>query len=274
MPKITGADIIPGSGGFDDFSGLIIDAFFEKNTYGGTVVNPTISLQCMVESPDFEEPVRLGGFSCGKEDKWEIVKEGRELNPLKGDARFRNNCNAGVFVTELCKVAGHGDVDKGAALLAARGYLPTQADFYIGLDSRWVKQARKNPMSKPDDIKPDITVQCATDYVNIPGYVNIPVEAKAEAKAKAPVAPVKAAEDKAPAKATKSNYEIEPDVQFELQGIAKGKTLPELKKAILGKDASEAMKDQKFRNFLFSEGGFKALEEGGILIKGEDEKYQ
>lgn len=285
MPKVTGADIIPGAGGFDDFTGLIIDAFFEANTYGGTVITPAISLQCMVESPDFEEPVRLGGFSCGGSEKWEIIREGRELSALKGDNRFRTSSNAGVFVNELCKVAGGykpGDdraateaaITKGAALLASRGFLPTQAEFYIGLDSRWVKQGRKNPMSKADDPKPDIMVQCATDYVKIPSEKVVEAVAKSPAKAKAPAATAKTeakAEAKAPAK---SGYEIDPDTQVNLQALASGKTLPELKKAIVDKNAEPWAKDQKFRNFMFSGDGFKVLEESGVLTKGEDGKYQ
>ena len=162
--KLTKADMQFESSGFDDFTGPIVDAWFEINpVYAERAGSDIVQLICKVEADGFNDPVSLGGFSCGAADKWDIIKGGKELVARKGRASFHGNSNAAVFVSELFRLAGGGDIEKGQEVFIARGYRMTQAEFFLGLESRWVRKDIPNPVDKEKVVR----VQVATDFLNI-----------------------------------------------------------------------------------------------------------
>ena len=249
--KVTGQDLIPESGGFDDFAGRIKEAWFEpagENYPKGPAPDyaAAIMLQCRVESDSFEEPVRLGGFKVGDTLKWEIAKEGLELTPVKGKTKFNSKSPGGIFVAELMRVAGSGNIEAGANTLAARGFLTTQSGFYEGLDSHWVKREFENPMGKDKD---PVKVQVATEYVKI---------AEATAAVKAPKV----------TKAKGGKFEATPEEIEKLKSIASGKDPKEFKAAIL-KDAG-LKANTALMNEIFSKGLIGKLQEAGELILDSD----
>ena len=246
--KVTGQDLIPESGEFDDFAGPIREAHFEKagenypKSASGAVA---IMLQCRVESDQFEEPVRLGGFKVGDTDKWEVSEDERELTPIKGKTKFNSKSTGGIFVAELMRVAGTGNIESGANLLAGRGFLTTQSGFYAGLDSHWVKREFENPMGKD---KNPVIVQIATEYVKI---AEIAAPAKAEKKAKAD-----------------GKFVITPIDLAKLKEIASGKDRKELKAAVI-KDAG-LKANTALMNDIYSKDLITKLTEAGELILDSD----
>lgn len=253
MTPITAQDLLPELGGYDDFSGKIVDAWFESpEQYTAKAGSAVVHLKCLVDAEGFEEPVSLGGFSCGSADKWEIGKEGKELIPQKGKPKFNAKSNAGIFVDALFKVAGEGDAGVGANKLIPRGFLTTQAEFYIGLESHWVKKAFKNPT----DPTREITIQLPTEYVNIP-----------EAGA-APAPTVKKESVKA---AAKSVATVAPEDLQKLKDLASGKDDKTFKKAVLA-DAGFKI-NKALMNEIFSNDLIKKLEDSGELVKDPTGKY-
>lgn len=251
---VTREDLLPEESSFDDFSGPIIDARFEVIKEYAEKMNAQpgkepISLVCYVQASGFETNVKLGGFSCGNAEKWDIAQGGSELLPLKGTSKIHAKSNLGVFLNELYKCAGEGDKSKGVNVLVQRGFKPTQAAFYLGLDSRWLRKILPNPV----DENKTVSVQVATDYLKI-----------TDISKTAPTA--------SPAKGPAAEY-TEADVAW-IQKIAEGKSEPELRKFV-----AHLPKDQQpspaFQTFLFNRGGFAKLEVAGKLVKdpGGSGKY-
>lgn len=249
---ITGQDLIPESGGYDNFSGPIVQASFQlagEDYPKGANGEIAVMLQCQVDSDAFEKPVRLGGFKVGDDTKWQISDDGREVTPLKGGPKFNAKSSGGVFVAELIRVAGNGKIEDGANILAARGFLTTQAGFYEGLDSHWVKREFENPVDKSRTIN----VQVATEYVKIAGKAEAKAEAKSEAKTE---------------KAKKGKFEVSPAGLAKLKELASGKDMKELKSAIL--KVVELKNDNALMNEIFSKGLLAELQKAGELILDTD----
>lgn len=231
------------TGGFDDFAGPITDAYFEEMSGDYTAAmkegGKAIGLTCLVNAPNFQRPVKLGSFSAGSADKWDISKGGKELVCLKGKAVFHSRANAGIFVRELLLLAGQGNMEKGQDEFIKRGYPMTKANFYIGLDSRWLRKQFPNPV----DPAKTISVQVPTDYLKFGAGAPKPEEK------------------------TKGLEEAVADIII----LSFGKDVTELKSAIVDNEKLRANSDLMVA--VFNKGLLDELEKQGKLKKGADGKY-
>ena len=254
--SLTRADMDLDDSGFDDFSGVIIDAWFgyasevspEYKEKLASESDP-VMLIAKVDADGFKEPPKLGAYSCGGQEKWEVTRNGKEISPQKGNPVFHKRSNAGAFVAEIFKVAGGGDIGKGQDILAARGFRMTQAEFYIGLDSRWLRQDIPNPV----DSSKTLHLQVATDYLNI--------------------SEVSGRESRNGGGASTAASDEMVDLIAEM---SIGKSEKELRSAILKESRTEGSPfkgNQGLLNQVFNEGLLKKLLSSGKLVEGEGGKY-
>jgi len=248
VPEVRPDDLELEVSGFDDFAGPITDAYFDIIAeYAEKAGSDIVHLICEVAAEGFQKPPKLGGFSCGGADKWDIAKDGKELLPKKGKPRFHANSNAGVFVSDILKMAGDGDIKKGAEVLAKRGFLMTQAGFYIGLESRWVKRASPNPVDKSSTV----SIQVPTEYL-------ILGDSKTIATKTVPTA-------------VDEGFEISDEELGKIQEIAEGKTERELRQACI--KVPELKLNTALMSQIYNKGLLKKLENEGRLTLGPNEKY-
>lgn len=239
----TEKDMELGTGLIDNFDGVVIDAYFgvdaayaEKARASGGSGSDEPMLCLVFESPEFEQSGEQK-YSIGSKG-WTAEDEGkRVVSSLRPDTRvFNANSNAGMLISRLFMLAGKGDKAKGQKVFVERGHFMTEADFYKGIRSHWLRESRKNPMGGSD-----ISLLQPQDSIEFVGVT--------AGKA---------------AKSMPASDEGYADFVAEVVGLASGKTPSQLKAAIM-KDAKlrvNAVMMKRLYGPLLSE-----LEKEGVLTK-------
>jgi len=152
--KMTARDFDLDSGLFSGGQGKIIDASFEPNPqekYQRRSDSPGLSL--LIESTQTDEPFPQWN-SIGEKKEWKVQDRGGSVvSKTSPDSRvFNMNSRGGQVVTGMLKAIGGGDVEKGKAIVAKRGYPMTDARFYVGWDFDW-KQITAEYQIDGEDVK-------------------------------------------------------------------------------------------------------------------------
>ena len=142
MGKLTREDMTLESGLADDFDGVIVDLRFEVDSqYAAKSNSQDPMLTVVIDSPTIEEPITQR-YSLGAKKQWRSAKGGREVvSGLDPNAhKFNVKSRAGTLVHRMFELAGDGDLNKGQDFFIDRGYMMTQAEFFIGLNYHWKRE--------------------------------------------------------------------------------------------------------------------------------------
>ena len=143
---IRDEDFALESGLANAFDGAVTDAWFAppREEYvqrsGG---EPTPFLHLKLEGPDLDSPIDQV-WSTGSAKQWKAVRDGKEIVSEKNPNlhAFVESSRAGELVGRIITLAGEGDKKKGVQVLKARGYLMTEAEFYLGLNFHWEREKK------------------------------------------------------------------------------------------------------------------------------------
>ena len=235
--ELRNEDFELGTGLADDFDGTVIDAYFApprqeyRDKAGGGGDEPFLHLK--IESPELDQPIEQA-WSTGAARQWKAQRDGKEIISQK-NADYKNfvsGSRAGELVSRIILGAGGGDKAKGVGVIKDRGYLMTEAEFYMGLQAHWEQV-------------PLPTVGGDTRNVLIPTVVYGFGEAAALPEASA---------------ATYTDEDI-----GKLVTLASGKNENQVKQQIMRSDDLKSNKD--LLNAVFNKGLLKELEEAGKLTR-------
>ena len=144
------------SGLANDFDGAITDAWFAppRDEYiqrSGGDATPFLHLK--LEGEDLDSPIDQV-WSTGAAKQWKAVRDGKEIVSEKNPNlhAFVETSRAGELVGRIITLAGEGDKKKGVQLLRERGYLMTEAEFYIGLNFHWEREKKTTVGGEERDV--------------------------------------------------------------------------------------------------------------------------
>lgn len=239
---ISPEDIMPEGSGpkvdWDYLPGPVVEGAFaiSGEAYRAKAGRDVIFLELLVRADGFAKPVRMS-FPAGDPERWTIAPDKQSITPIKGVNKLGDSVTAGIFCTHILKMLGDGDVQKGAQAAAARGFLPTQIGFYIGMDSVWVRTG-----------------------------VDIPGKAGKKIRMYVPTGFLKFVENATPATATNASkgQATSSDFVSILKSLAKGKDKKALKQALLKDETTKGNKELLAR--VFNKGLIEELESSGELL--------
>ena len=250
---LTNEDFDLESGFASNFDGTITEVIFGPNPspqYRAKSAEPGLTLT--IESPDLEEPV-TAWYSLGVKKGWQVAENGASIvssvNPnIKA---FNMKSRAGEMIVKAITLVGDGDVTKGKAFFAKRGFYMTQAGMLLGLNFHWMnvvlptqEEGRTSNSLQPDK------------YLG-----EVPVKGVAGAKIETPSVDTTALDDVV-AKVASGKSESQVKV-----AMMKEKN-PETGKTYYGDKANEA-----YFKELISGSKLAELEAAGTIGKGPDGKY-
>lgn len=235
----------------ENFDATIVEAYFgeppekyiQKARQDGRG-EPGPGLYLVSEGEDLEEPYNQF-YSIGS--NWEMGEGGKSvINTKKPEVHaFQKNSSAGKLVIRILTLAGGGDIQKGKELMAARGILMTEAEFFLGMKLHWMRETTQTAVGTESSI-------------TIPDkFYGFSENGKEEKK------PAKAAEAKSP-EASAEEGKLE-DIVIKL---AAGKNIKDLKSAIV-KD-EELKKNRAFVTSCVSGKRLAQMESDGKIIKDEN----
>ena len=242
--ELRDEDFELGSGLLDDFDGVVEDAWFappRQEYIDRTGGEPTPFLHLSIVSPDADQPIEQV-YSIGTARQWQVERDGKEVvSGKKPDYHnFVANSRGGELVGRIIELAGGGDKAKGVQAVKERGFLMTEAEFFVGLNAHWERESR-------------LTVGGDTRDILLPTAIHGFGEAEAVATPGAAGLPF-------------SDEEIE-----KLVGLASGRTEQQLKQQVM-RDAG-LKKNKELLNSVFNKNLLKELEAAEKLTRGPDGKY-
>ena len=242
--ELRDEDFDLASGLMDDFDAEVTDAWFapprqEYIDRSGGDTTPFLNLK--LESPDLDQPIEQV-WSTGSAKNWQVQRNGREIVSSKSPDlhQFASASRAGGLVDRIITLAGEGDRAKGVQIVRSKGYLMTEAEFYIGLSCHWEREQMPTVSGETRDVLMPTALLGIGDS-DVAGSVT------------APSAPAFGDEEIAA-----------------LVTLASGKTEQQLKQQVM---RSELKGNKDLLNAIFNKGLLTAMETEGTLVKSPDGKY-
>ena len=269
MSKV-GEDFELQSGGlFDDFDGKIESAHFGPPTgdYAKASGTTEVGLYLAINNPEAENPIEQF-WSIGK--GWSVQDDGKSVsNDTKPESHaFIKNSNGGKLVERMIKLLGGGDYDKGVEVVRKRDRYMTEAEFYPGYAFHF----------KREDVT--ITIDKSEKHfkVLLPQKLVEMKETSTSSQSTASKSAAPKTKASKPAEPQKESAEGDTvDLDMAVASLASDKLEKDLKREVLKavRDPNSPLKGAPatYVKGIVDGSVLKRLEEEGILIKGEEDKY-